>query len=486
MTSAVLVAPVEGARNGDVRPGLRTAAIGVLLAGGAAGALVGWAAGMVDQDQLLKPLTGAALFVPSVVAALRGRRWPAPCIPVLVGLVVMYVLLPGLLGATASSGLVSDAGLTVAEFRRGDQLAQLLVLAFLLPLVAVLANRRSYRRHARPVTGPARLSGPTVVLGRPALVVGVAAAVLSLLNGLRYGVEARVLAPGSGGALWALLVTSATFIPAALWLANQRLACLLLLPLSLAGSYLQGGRQDVLTPLVYLLLALLAQASRSDPASRRARVKTLIGVGVLVVLTVTAVVTVTATKRTPTGDAQASSAVDSLVGQQSQYAPLVVAVVREPHPQWFSVYGRALAAPIPRALWPDKPLSYDYAFRARHFPQYDGAIPISLVGTAYLSFGVPGVLGAGLLIGVLAMFGARLLQHRDPRSVLLAGSVLLLAGDIMRVGGLYREVLTFVLPAGMILLLTRRTATAHGCSPFPLAPPDRRGLRSGGSVHAAG
>jgi hypothetical protein len=437
------------------RPDLRVTAVVLIVVGVTAGTVVGLGAGLLEQGRLLTWVTAGALVVPCVVAAVRGRRWPSPWMPILVGFTVVYILLPGLLKATAASGPVSEASLTVAEFRQGDRLALLLVLAFLLPLTVIFGSRAPYGRHARSLTGALRPAARTVVRVRPALLLGIVASVIGLVGGIRYGVHARDI-PGGGGGVLGLFVHAAIFIPAALWLANQRLVSLLLLPLSLAGPYLQGGRQDVLTPLTFLLLAMLAQGSGSSPASRRGRATKLIGVGVLALFTVTALVTVTATKRTAAGDPNASSAVDTLVGDQSQFAPLIVAVVREPHPQWFALYERGLAAPVPRALWPDKPLSYDYAFRARHFPQYDGGIPITIIGTAYLSFGVPGVLAAGFLMGALAMLAVRLFQRRDPRSVLLSAAVVLLAGDIMRVGGLYREFITFALPAGLILLLTRR------------------------------
>ena len=117
-----------------------------------------------------------------------------------------------------------------------------------------------------------------------------------------------------------------------------------------------------------------------------------------------------------------------------------------------------------------KPLSYDYGFRLRHFPQYDGGIPISLVGTAFLSFLLPGVVLAGLLVGAIAAAAGHLLSQPTQRSVLLAGSFVLLTLDVVRIGGFYREVLTFVSTAAGVLLIT--------------CPPRATGGRAGKSANS--
>src|SRR6185312_15055392 len=102
-----------------------------------------------------------------------------------------------------------------------------------------------------------------------------------------------------------------------------------------------------------------------------------------------------ATVDTAVNGGKSQSIMSTLVGGQTLFDSLLIAVAREPRPQGLEIYGRVLAAPIPRAVWPDKPFSYDYDFRQRHFPHYEDAIPVSLVGTSFVSFLMPGAVVAG-------------------------------------------------------------------------------------------
>jgi hypothetical protein len=132
---------------------------------------------------------------------------------------------------------------------------------------------------------------------------------------------------------------------------------------------------------------------------------------------------------------------------------LYLALAREARPRPLKFFERILTLPIPRSVWPGKPLSYDFEFRERYFPAFGGALPISLVGTSFLSFLLPGVILAGFLMGRLARCSAALVIRPSPQAVLFGAAILLFALDMVRVGGLYREILTFLLSCTAIRYL---------------------------------
>jgi hypothetical protein len=119
-------------------------------------------------------------------------------------------------------------------------------------------------------------------------------------------------------------------------------------------------------------------------------------------------------------------------------------------------------------------LSYDYEFRQRHFPYYSEAIPITLVGTSFISFLLPGVIVGGVVVAALALGAELLLRRVGQRSLLMAALVGILALDLLRIGGFYRELLTFGGSAFGVLVITRAGWRADGAPPTDL---DGRNLR---------
>jgi hypothetical protein len=239
-----------------------------------------------------------------------------------------------------------------------------------------------------------------------------------------------------------------------------------------AGAYLQGGRQALLTPITFFLLAYLAtirsSSAEGEHAGRARTARKLLAMVLIAVLAVTSTALLTTAKRSAAETAlhggHRPSLVTSLVTDQTLVNALYVAVAREPRPQGIGIYERVLAAPVPRRLWPAKPLSYDFEFRARHFPSWGGGVPISIVGTSYVSLLLPGVVVAGLVVAALTAGAQRLFARGSPRAVLVSAAMLLLAIDLIRIGGLYRELITFVTVLSGVVLATRPTTRTRPAS----------------------
>jgi oligosaccharide repeat unit polymerase len=85
--------------------------------------------------------------------------------------------------------------------------------------------------------------------------------------------------------------------------------------------------------------------------------------------------------------------------------------MRNPHTEY--LFGRSyvdgLTIPIPRLIWPEKPVSVTYQFRDEYFPaeRERGTIAgtgFSSILEAYMNFGVAGIVAVYLLLGYC--FGA--------------------------------------------------------------------------------
>lgn len=454
---------------------LAQTALAVLI-GMPLGVLIAWLESSAESSLLERSATAMALLLPAGVAGARLRRSVSALPALLVGGGILSFFLPGVLSFDPGKGLIAAAGLTPQEARNGGALAELVLVVFALAVALSFATiqPQSGAAAGRPVASGMPSWYSNTLRSRAAMLLGVLGALAGLWGSLRYGVEARTLTPQTSTDPAGLLSAASTPVPAAFWLAGRRGWGLLLLAAIVSGAFLEGGRQAVTTPLVLFLVATAAGRRDAYPAERGRRWRqrsVMLLIGIAVVAVVTAVtITTRSTVATAVNGGVRPSVVNSVVTDQSLFEPLVVAVAREGRPQWFSIYARALAAPVPRFLWKGKPLSYDYDFRLRHFPQYDGGIPISLVGTAFLSFLLPGVVLAGLLVGAMAAAAGHLLSQPTQRSVLLAGSFVLLTLDVVRIGGFYREVLTFVSTAAGVLLIT--------------CPPPATGGRAGKSANS--
>jgi hypothetical protein len=430
-----------------------------LIAAAPIGIAIAATAHRIDLASLATFATCAVLCVPIAVAVWRMRSSVTAFAPVSLSLALAYFFVPRLLAFDPASGLLARAGLTPSEVSASKVRAQVVLVVFAVPVALVFRFAR--RDQPSGIDREERQAARTAALrSRSAIALGIVAGLATLAIGLSQGVSSRGFETSGGSSPTALLGFFGPPIPAALWLGNRRRESIALLPLQMAGPYLQGGRQSVLTPAVLLLFAMIA-ARRPTTDESRSRVLRRVGATAAILIVLLAVVAATTSKRTTVETAQNGgkppSLAHSLIDNQTLLDPLIVAIAREPAPQLFDIYQRALAAPVPRLLWRQKPFSYDYDFRARHFPQYGDAIPISFVGTSYLSFLLPGAALAGSLLAYLAVAAERLLQRRGLRSVLFGGVVVLFSLDLLRIGGLYREVLTFTTGAICIVTISKRT-----------------------------
>ena len=414
----------------------------ISIVGVPAGVAAAWIAGRVDTGWLLTGLTTVVLCLPAGVAAARLRQSPRAVVPFIVALGLVYYFVPRLLTFDPSFGQVAKVLLTPDEIERSKTLTEAVLMAFALP-IALLYRAVPTPQH-RPQDDERRQDALHSTLRvRTAIVLGVAGSLVAMAYGLTRGTQSRSFASAGEQSPLRFLEFCAIAMPAALWLAGHRRLSVLLLVLSIAGPYLRGDRQAALTPLIVLLIVVIATRHRRTSGRRDIPVKTIALVILIVVGAVGAAIATTsrrATVDTAENGGQSRSILSTLVEDQTLFDPLLIAVAREPRPQGLEIYGRVLAAPIPRAVWPDKPFSYDYDFRQRHFPHYEDAIPVSLVGTSFVSFLVPGAVLAGLLVASLALAAEALLGRTGQRSILVAAFVAILVLDLIRIGGVYRGV----------------------------------------------
>jgi hypothetical protein len=93
---------------------------------------------------------------------------------------------------------------------------------------------------------------------------------------------------------------------------------------------------------------------------------------------------------------------------------------------------RFLYGPIPRALWPDKPIDplwrwYNSVVTGRPEEMTEGTtVATGLVGDFYFRHGMAGLIQGGLLFGYLCLVAERMLQNSQGRLIQLVTSVGLL------------------------------------------------------------
>lgn len=427
-----------------------------------AGLAAAWVVDRMGTGRLLTVLTIVTLCLPAVAAAGRLRRSPQAIVPLLAALGLLFFFGPRLLTFDPTSGLVSKIPMTPDEIAVGKTLTQVVLIAFALPIALVFYSVPIPRRRSDSA-GQRRAGFRATLRLRSAVVLGALGALMTIGQGLAMGTRARNFeSAGTTSPAIIILEFCAITVPTALWLAGYRRLSVVLLALSMAGPYLIGGRQDVLTPLIILLIAVTATSGAARIGRRTGSRKTALATLVVVTAVVVAVVGVAAatTARRATVDTavnggRAPSMLSTLVDDQTLLDPLLVAVAREPRPQGPEIYTRVLAAPIPRTIWPEKPFSYDYDFRQKYFPHYGDAIPISLVGTSFVTFLVPGVVLAGWLVALLALGAEALLGRRGQRSILIAAVLAIFIVDLIRIGGMYRELLTLTGSVIGVMLITR-------------------------------
>lgn len=422
-----------------------------------AGLVAAWIVADVETGWLLTGLATVVLCLPAGAAAIRLRQSPQAVVPFIFALGLIFFFVPRLLTLDPSSGLLAKIPMTPDEIESSKALTEAVLIAFALPIALVFrAVPVPRRRHQDDERRQETLRSTLRV--RTAIVLGVFGSLVGVAIGLTLGTRSRNFDSANAMAPFSMLEFCAITAPAALWLGGHRRVSVLVLVLSMAGPYLKGGRQEVLTPLIVLMIVVIATRHRRTSWPRHRVVKAIAVVTLVVVAGVGATIATTS-RRAPTEEAENGGKVPSLlttlVDDQTLLDPLLIAVAREPRPQGPQIYARVLAAPIPRAVWHDKPFSYDYDFRQRYFPHYEDAIPISLVGTSFVSLLVPGVVLAGWLVALLALAAESLLGRTGQRSVLIAAVLAIFVIDLLRIGGMYRELLTFVGTVLGAMLITK-------------------------------
>jgi len=169
------------------------------------------------------------------------------------------------------------------------------------------------------------------------------------------------------------------------------------------------------------------------------------------------------------------------VGNFIQLQTMMVLVGRVPHElpyQLGRTYLATATMPVPRGLWPDKPLPSTGVFTLAFWPDTwllsGTTLPPGLFGEFYLNFGWIGVILGGFFF---ARFGRRLLARHaaaplDPRRVLLYALFVAMAAHYIRGDfAVTVALLELVLPTLVLLHFgTRRIPTALVSSPSTGTP----------------
>lgn len=93
------------------------------------------------------------------------------------------------------------------------------------------------------------------------------------------------------------------------------------------------------------------------------------------------------------------------LGDVSAFVHLSRAVPQILDQEWGATYASWLAAPIPRELWPEKPLVNSGPIIGRHlYGMRGGGVPPGLFGELYWNFLLPGMIAGGFLVGVGVRF----------------------------------------------------------------------------------
>ncbi len=122
---------------------------------------------------------------------------------------------------------------------------------------------------------------------------------------------------------------------------------------------------------------------------------------------------------------------DNTIGSRSfadvvTFAHVIRAVPDDIPLQFGATYARLLAGPIPRSLWPEKPLPIGKELGELFYEQA-GAVPPSMAAEAYMNFHAPGVVLVFLLFGLLsrALYEYLQLNHPNPYAVAIYAFVVI-------------------------------------------------------------
>jgi oligosaccharide repeat unit polymerase len=208
------------------------------------------------------------------------------------------------------------------------------------------------------------------------------------------------------------------------------------LPLMLASNmynFLLGSRAGIFNLWLFMFLAWRYHHERGNRGSW----KRALAIALIVVLAVVSALSIAAIRNVGvTTVGQAERALTSywegesnsplstsfmLEFDQFDIFAMVVDMGRGNFPlMWGRSYMDVLYQPIPRALWPDKPMSFDQEIGRMLTGTYT-AIPPSMVGEMYMNFHIFGIIAGMLLFGYLCRRGYQrtMLRPRDPGRVLL-------------------------------------------------------------------
>ena len=385
-------------------------------------------------------LAGSVSLTSTWVCWVLLRTEPSPRVALVVLLVSAWPLF--VLGSLLSGvGRSEYSSLSVVPvFRQEAEVSGALVWLSVFILAATAGLSRSFARS--PPVQSARWSVvfrplPLDDLTRGALRIAVLiVASLRIPSALDAGVAGSASATGLLGAALVPII--------AVWARRGWLFSSLYLTFSLAvPEALTAGVQGAAAPILFLVFARVADRR---PGRGAATVRRL-----ALVLFPLLLIAVTLQKPEASGQNPSASSPGSALLTDLAPSPLIsealLSTRAQPSllPSLASMGSRVIQAPIPRLIYPEKSLSYDFDLRDRVYPRLEGAIPISLVGTAGMLLGPLAVAIAGYVSGRLSGHAATMLKSSLPHRRSLGVIAVLFVLDVVRVGGLARELQSAVL-----------------------------------------
>lgn len=397
--------------------------------------LVGWAAGSVtleNPNALLWIFLTLVLCCGAIaISAARERDPLSPLVVIPVALIVLYVFRPLYIlsaGSWSATTIREARGVTpdvVATMAHASRLVCLAVAMFIVGYLLQRAKHpllpeqwREARERVRRSIGPLSFKGEAaaVLLG---LTLGLAIYAYGSLIAEAGGLSAYVsqLSVRSGFFFGRSYLTTVALplkvvvlsILAVVLLRGRleprlRLAAIALMLIVVFGDFLTGGRAAMLTGT--LLPAVLLVHYLRRPL-RLAAVLGLVLIALLMFIVVR-VITRDAVYQGAEGRGTVALIQDAVlnvpkttVGGQDAipYDSLLVLIeadARGTPLQWGSTYLPIFTYPIPRAVWPEKPLGGGNAwFTQKYFPVFYGKqkieTSISLIGESLVNFGLAGV-----------------------------------------------------------------------------------------------
>lgn len=240
-------------------------------------------------------------------------------------------------------------------------------------------------------------------------------------------------------------------------------------------------RADVVYPLVGALVV------RACLGQSRLKLRTLAQAGAALIALLAVLTFLRATSEGTSGDVTGAAVSDALsetlvlnrnFGELPVTAHIMAAVPEQMDYSHGSTTLNYLLGPVPRSVWPDKPLvSPGPIIGARIYKLERTGVPPGAVGEFYWAFGLPGVLFGSLLFGWLLRVAARRYTPvgGDPRRVLLYASALMpLALNTVAVSLGYA-----LLTAGSALVMMWAALVLAGSRGKVTAAPQRPSVRSG-------